>query len=171
MLRNLSFIVLVVVGTRCSYSQDTSTQNKMDKNTNPVYSRTDTAKVSLPESDWQKVLTPEVFRVAREKGTERPGTSEFEKSKAVGTYYCKACGNALFISDTKFDSGCGWPSFYQAISDSSVIYHRDKTHGMIRTEVVCGRCDAHLGHVFDDGPPPTHKRFCINGVVLDFEKK
>jgi len=143
----------------------------MDKNTNPVYSKTETSKVSLPESEWQKVLTPEVFRVAREKGTERPWTSEFENSKEIGTYYCKACGNALFVSDTKFDSGCGWPSFYQAISDTSIIYHKDKTHGMIRTEVVCGRCDAHLGHLFDDGPPPTHKRFCINGVVLDFEKK
>jgi len=171
MLRNLSFIVLVVIGSRCTYSQDTSTKTKMDKNTNPVYSKTETSKVSLPESEWQKVLTPEVFRVAREKGTERPWTSEFENSKEIGTYYCKACGNALFVSDTKFDSGCGWPSFYQAISDTSIIYHKDKTHGMIRTEVVCGRCDAHLGHLFDDGPPPTHKRFCINGVVLDFEKK
>ncbi len=173
MLRTISYLSFVLVlCCQCSYSQEASTQEKkMDNKKNPVYSRTDTTKVSLPESEWKKILDPHVFTIAREKGTERPWTSEFETSKEHGTYYCKACGNALFISDTKFDSGCGWPSFYQAISETSVLYHSDKSHGMIRTEVVCGRCDAHLGHVFDDGPPPTHKRFCINGVVLDFEKK
>jgi peptide-methionine (R)-S-oxide reductase len=94
----------------------------------------------------------------------------FETLKDIGTYYCAACGNALFKSDTKFESGCGWPSFYEPISKSSVIYLPDNTLGMKRTEVECGRCKAHLGHVFEDGPPPTGLRYCINGVVLDFEK-
>lgn len=138
---------------------------------NPVYSRVDTSKVDLSDQEWKKILPEEVFWIARMKGTERPGTSEFEHSKAIGTYYCKACGNPLFKSDTKFDSGCGWPSFYEPISKSSIIYTPDHSHGMNRTEVQCGRCKAHLGHVFEDGPPPTGLRYCINGVILDFEEK
>ena len=94
----------------------------------------------------------------------------YSTSKEIGTYYCAVCGNPLFQSDTKFDSGCGWPSFYQPISKTSIVYHKDKSLGMERTEVTCGRCKSHLGHVFDDGPPPTGLRYCINGVVLDFEK-
>ncbi|MDF2186910.1 peptide-methionine (R)-S-oxide reductase MsrB [Paraflavitalea sp. CAU 1676] len=137
---------------------------------NPVYSRTDSSKVNLPEDEWKKVLSDEVYYIARLKGTERPGTSPFEHSKEIGTYYCAACGNPLFKSDTKFESGCGWPSFYAPISKTSIIYLPDNTHGMVRTEVECGRCKAHLGHVFEDGPPPTGLRYCINGVVLDFEK-
>ncbi|PWJ56004.1 peptide-methionine (R)-S-oxide reductase [Dyadobacter jejuensis] len=121
-------------------------------------------------AEWSKILSPEVYEVARLKGTERPGSSAFEHSKEVGTYYCAVCGNALFKSDTKFDSGCGWPSFYEPLSKKSIVYHTDKSHGMVRTEVVCGRCDSHLGHVFKDGPPPTGLRYCINGVVLDFAK-
>ncbi len=137
---------------------------------NPVYSKTDSSKVALPEEEWKKILSPDVFYVARKKGTERPWTSEFEDSKEIGTYYCAVCGNALFKSDTKFESGCGWPSFYEPISKSSVIYIPDNSHGMKRTEVECGRCKSHLGHVFEDGPRPTGLRYCINGVVLDFEK-
>lgn len=142
----------------------------MDKSKNPVYSRTDTTPVKLSNEEWQKILSAEVYYIARQKGTERPWTSKFENFKEVGTYYCAACGNPLFKSDTKFDSGCGWPSFYEPISKNSVIYLEDRSHGMIRTEVQCGRCQAHLGHVFDDGPPPTGLRYCINGVILDFEK-
>jgi peptide-methionine (R)-S-oxide reductase len=130
----------------------------------------DTAKMVKTEEEWKKLLPKDVFYVARMKGTERPGTSEFENSKEVGTYYCKACGNPLFQSDTKFESGCGWPSFYKPISKTSILYTPDSSHGMVRTEVTCGRCDAHLGHVFDDGPPPTGLRYCINGVILDFKK-
>lgn len=140
------------------------------KKNNPVYSRTNSSKVNMSEEEWRKVLPADVYAIAREKGTERPGTSPYEHSKEVGTYYCAACGNALFRSDTKFESGCGWPSFYEPISKSSIIYAPDHTHGMSRTEVMCGRCKAHLGHVFEDGPPPTGLRYCINGVVLDFEK-
>lgn len=137
---------------------------------NPVYSITNTEKVVLTDEEWKKILTPEVYHIARQKGTERPGTSAFEHSEEIGTYYCGACGNPLFQSDTKFESGCGWPSFYQPISKSSIIYTPDNAYGMKRTEVQCGRCKAHLGHVFEDGPRPTGLRYCINGVVLNFEK-
>jgi peptide-methionine (R)-S-oxide reductase len=170
-------IILVIVAAacqQCSYSQSSKTKvAKMDttnKKNNPVYSNTDTSKVNLSEDEWKKILPEEVYYIARMKGTERPGTSIFEHSKEKGTYYCAACGNALFKSDTKFESGCGWPSFYEPISKESIIYTPDNSHGMVRTEVQCGRCKAHLGHVFDDGPPPTGLRYCINGVVLDFAK-
>lgn len=137
---------------------------------NPVYSHTDTTQVNKTNEEWKQILPSNVYQIAREKGTERPFTSPFETSKEIGTYYCAVCGNALFKSDTKFESGCGWPSFYEPISKNSVIYLPDDTYGMQRTEVECGRCHSHLGHVFDDGPPPTHLRYCINGVVLSFEK-
>lgn len=141
-----------------------------DKKTNPVYSRTDNTQVNLSEEEWKGILSPQVYHVARQKGTERPWTSEFELSHEIGTYYCAVCGNALFKSDTKFESGCGWPSFYEPVSETSVIYEIDRAYGMLRKEVMCGRCKSHLGHVFEDGPPPTGLRYCINGVVLDFEK-
>jgi peptide-methionine (R)-S-oxide reductase len=144
-------------------------ENAEQKN-NPAYSHTDSSKLVLTDEEWKKRLSPDVYYIARQKGTERPFTSPFETLKDIGTYYCAACGNALFKSDTKFESGCGWPSFYEPISKSSVTYTPDNTHGMKRTEVECGRCKAHLGHVFEDGPPPTGLRYCINGVVLDFEK-
>ncbi|MEI6950445.1 peptide-methionine (R)-S-oxide reductase MsrB [Paraflavisolibacter sp. H34] len=137
---------------------------------NPYYSNTDTSAVNISEDEWKKILPKEVYQIARQKGTERPWSSPFETLNDKGTYYCAACGNALFVSDTKFESGCGWPSFYQPVSKSSIIYTPDHSHGMSRTEVQCGRCKAHLGHVFEDGPPPTGLRYCINGVVLDFKK-
>jgi peptide-methionine (R)-S-oxide reductase len=161
-------------GMNCSFSQPRPEKKQVsmqDESKKPaVYSRTDSAKVSLPDAEWKKMLTPEMYYIARQKGTERPWTSKFEKFEEVGTYYCAACGNPLFMSDTKFDSGCGWPSFYQPVKKESIIYLVDRTHGMVRTEVQCGRCEAHLGHVFEDGPPPTGLRYCINGVILDFEK-
>jgi peptide-methionine (R)-S-oxide reductase len=155
----------------CSNSQSTKPQKmESSKEKHAAYSHTDTSAVNISDEEWQKILPKEVYQVARQKGTERPWTSPYETLKDKGTYYCAACGNALFISDTKFESGCGWPSFYQPISKSSIIYTPDNTYGMKRTEVVCGRCKSHLGHVFDDGPPPTGLRYCINGVVLDFKK-
>jgi peptide-methionine (R)-S-oxide reductase len=147
----------------------TINMNSTKKN-NPFYSTSDTSKVAVNDEEWKKILPQDVFYIARQKGTERPWTSKFEDSKEVGTYYCAVCGNALFKSDTKFESGCGWPSFYEPISKGSIIYTPDNAHGMQRTEVQCGRCKSHLGHVFDDGPKPTGLRYCINGVVLDFEK-
>jgi peptide-methionine (R)-S-oxide reductase len=169
-MKKYLIIILATAFSAGCYSQ-TNKKNAMDSSSNnPAYSRTDSNKVSLPEDEWKKILSPEVYHVAREKGTERPWTSKFEKSKEVGTYYCAVCGNALFKSDTKFESGCGWPSFYEPISKGSIIYTPDNSYGMNRTEVQCGKCKSHLGHVFDDGPPPTGLRYCINGVVLDFEK-
>ena len=144
--------------------------NATNKKNNPIYSTTDTSKVVLSDDEWKNNLTPEVYYIARQKGTERPFTSKFETSNEIGTYYCAACGNPLFKSNVKFESGCGWPSFYEPISKAAIIYTPDNTHGMKRTETQCGRCKAHLGHVFEDGPKPTGLRFCINGVVLDFEK-
>lgn len=138
--------------------------------TNPAFSRNNSEKVEMKEEEWKKALTPEQFYIARQKGTERPWTSKFEKFDEKGTYYCAACGNTLFKSNTKFDSGCGWPSFFEPVSKSSIIYLPDNSLGMKRTEVECGRCKAHLGHVFEDGPPPTGLRYCINGVILGFEK-
>ena len=166
-------LVLILFTFSCKNQSNEIHSTTMDhsKNkSNPVYSRTDSSKLALPEEEWKKILSPEVYYIARQKGTERPFTSAFETSKEIGTYYCAVCGNPLFKSDTKFESGCGWPSFYEAISKSSIIYIPDHSHGMTRTEVECGRCKSHLGHVFEDGPPPTGLRYCINGVVLDFEK-
>jgi peptide-methionine (R)-S-oxide reductase len=175
LIRNFSIIVLSLAMQHCTYSQSSSNKKTINmdtvkKATNPMYARNDTSKVELSNDEWKKLLPKDVYDVARLKGTERPWTSKFEKSKETGTYYCAVCGNALFKSDTKFDSGCGWPSFYEAISKTSIIYAEDNSYGMQRTEVMCGRCKSHLGHLFNDGPPPTGLRFCINGVVLDFEK-
>src|SRR4051812_32202261 len=164
-------LVLVLAFASCTYSQNNKNiaMDSANKN-NPVYSNTDSSKLNLSEDEWKKILPEDVYYIARKKGTERPWSSPLEQVKDKGTYYCAACGNPLFISDTKFESGCGWPSFYQPVSKASVIYTPDNTYGMNRTEVQCGRCKAHLGHVFEDGPPPTGLRYCINGVVLDFKK-
>ncbi|ASQ91538.1 peptide-methionine (R)-S-oxide reductase [Prosthecochloris sp. GSB1] len=139
------------------------------KPVNPYYSRTDTAKLELPDSIWMNVLSTEVYRVARGKGTERAFSGKYWDFDGNGTYYCAACGNALFRSDAKFASACGWPSFFEPVRKDGVSYETDTSHGMVRTEVLCGRCGAHLGHVFDDGPPPDGRRFCMNSIVLDFE--
>jgi peptide-methionine (R)-S-oxide reductase len=128
-------------------------------------------KVKKTEEEWRRELTPEQYHVTREKGTERPFSGAYNKTKDQGTYVCIACGNPLFSSETKYDSGTGWPSFYQPLSDESVRMEEDDGHFMRRTEVVCSRCDAHLGHVFDDGPQPTGQRYCMNSVALKLEKE
>jgi len=164
----LAYIVFgLIFGLSCN--NNSNNKSLMDNNfKNPDYSHIDTNKVVVNNEEWKKRLSPEVYHIAREKGTERPWSSKYENSKEIGTYYCAVCGNSLFESDTKFESGCGWPSFYKPISKTSIIYAQDGSHGMQRTEVMCGRCGSHLGHVFNDGPPPTGLRYCINGVVLDF---
>jgi peptide-methionine (R)-S-oxide reductase len=136
---------------------------------NPYYSRTDTTRLDLPDSVWKQVLSPELYAVARHGETERAFTGKYWNYEGLGTYYCAACGNELFRSDAKFASTCGWPSFFETVRPGSVIYRPDNAFGMARTEVLCGRCGAHLGHLFDDGPPPTGKRFCMNSISLDFE--
>ena len=151
-------------------AKSTIKKSTMENKQNPYYNPNQKEATVVPNSVWQQILSPEVYHIAREKGTERPFTSPFEESKEVGTYHCIACGNPLFKSNAKFNSGCGWPSFFEPITKSAIIYTPDHSHGMSRTEVQCGKCKSHLGHVFEDGPPPTGLRYCINGVILSFEK-
>ncbi len=129
-----------------------------------------TDRVEKTDQQWMRELTPEQFRVCRLKATERPFTGKYNNAKQDGTYRCVCCGNALYHSTAKFDSRSGWPSFYQPVSADAVTTEEDVTLGMRRTEVMCARCDAHLGHVFDDGPQPTGQRHCINSVALKLVK-
>ena len=128
-------------------------------------------KIHKTEAEWRELLTPEQFQVMREKGTERAFTGRYWDHHEAGAYRCSACGAELFDAATKFDSGTGWPSFWQPIDESQVETEDDTSHGMRRTEVMCAACGAHLGHVFPDGPRPTGLRYCINSVSLDFDKK
>jgi peptide-methionine (R)-S-oxide reductase len=174
-MQRITFVLIALLVQQCTSPQNSKLNgltmiDSTENANNPVYSKTDTTPVNMSEEEWKKILPRNVYQVAREKGTERPWSSEYETSKEIGTFYCAVCGNALFKSDAKFESGCGWPSFYEPISEKSVIYETDTSYGMVRKEVMCGRCKSHLGHLFDDGPPPTGLRYCINGVVLDFEK-
>ncbi|MDZ4017741.1 peptide-methionine (R)-S-oxide reductase MsrB [Pseudomonas sichuanensis] len=128
-------------------------------------------KIDKTLDEWRAMLDPDQYQVCRLKGTERPFSGKYNSERRDGIYHCICCDLALFDAKAKFDSGCGWPSFYQPIEEAAMIKIRDTSHGMIRTEVTCAQCDAHLGHVFPDGPPPTGLRYCINSVCLDLKPR
>ncbi len=158
-----SAILLVVLAIACTTKKPTLDQDLFKS---PIKN-----KVIKTEAEWKSILTPEQFEVLREKGTERAFTGKYWNNKKEGEYNCAACGLNLFSSKTKFNSGTGWPSFWDVATDSSVVVGTDKSYGMVRDELLCARCGGHLGHVFDDGPKPTGLRYCINSVSLEFVEK
>ena len=175
-LLNYFFLFPMFLFTACGQNNKTDTkstkttamENVISKPNNPYYSNTDTTKLNVSDAEWKKVLSPDLYAVAREADTERAFTGTMWNSETKGTYYCATCGLKLFKSNQKFTSSCGWPSFFEQDNKNSVVFKDDNSYGMRRIEALCGRCDSHLGHLFDDGPEPTGKRYCMNAISLDF---
>jgi peptide-methionine (R)-S-oxide reductase len=169
MIRSLSLLTAALLAAGCGAARVTTlpTTNAIGSTT----SQTMNDKITKTDDEWKKELTPEHYQVLREKGTERAFSGEYWNTKDKGIYRCAGCGMELFVSDTKFDSGCGWPSFYAPMTTNVISEAADHSHFMKRTEVLCSKCGGHLGHVFDDGPKPTGLRYCINSASLKFEKK
>lgn len=140
-----------------------------DKTNSKNKSSMDTFEITKTDDEWRKLLTPVQFNILRQKGTERAFTGEYDKFYEPGTYYCAACGTELFTSKTKYNSGCGWPAFYEPANNKNIVEKKDTSYGMVRVEVLCAKCGGHLGHVFEDGPKPTGLRYCINSGALRFE--
>lgn len=158
----LSALLLLLYTTSCNQK----TYNNMQTPENKV-----TEKIFKSDEEWKEILTADQYRILRQKGTERPGTGLYDMHFVKGHYYCAACGLELFESNSKFDAGCGWPSFSTPAKNGNIEEHSDRTFGMVRTEVICSRCGGHLGHVFNDGPPPTGLRYCINSESLTFKSE
>jgi peptide-methionine (R)-S-oxide reductase len=184
MTSRFSIIYVLFVGivniNSCQYSNSPSV-NGAEKHPNKIendmekphfyFSLTDTQPLVLTDSVWKTLLSPELYYIARQKGTEYAFSGKYWNYEGVGKYHCAACGNFLFTSDAKFASSCGWPSFFEPARKDAMKYYTDNSHGMQRTEVTCGRCDSHLGHIFNDGPPPTGMRYCMNSLMLLFVEK
>ena len=162
-MRNIAYVLILLIFAACKGDSQNNQTDTKPKNAM-------TSKILKTDEDWKKVLSPVQYNVLREKGTEAPFSGKYYLFKGKGIYVCAACGEELFRSDKKFDAGCGWPSFSDVLDSSKVVYTKDKSAGMVRTEITCAKCGGHLGHVFDDGPAPTGLRYCINSVSIEFKK-
>jgi peptide-methionine (R)-S-oxide reductase len=164
-------LIAAYVSMQSSGSINKTTYTSLiDSTENSLKTGKEKPEIMKTEEEWKKELTPEQYYVLRKKGTERAFTGKYNNHKEKGMYVCAGCGNELFSSDTKYDSGCGWPSYWTPLAGDKIILKEDRSYGMIRTEVMCAKCGGHLGHVFEDGPEPTGLRYCINSVSLDFKK-
>lgn len=162
--------LFLFVLTACGQTKEKKyTEVVHNDNPHKYYSHTDKTKLKLSDAEWKKILPEDLYLVSRKAHTEASFTGKYWNYTGRGTYYCAACGNKLFRSDAKFASQCGWPSFFEQVDKTSIVFKSDNSHAMDRIEALCGRCGGHLGHLFDDGPEPTGKRYCMNSIALDFE--